>query len=208
MDHSGWYDHKELAFRRLQDVQFVAAMGPPGGGRSAVTNRYLRHYSVVSITSFDSDNLRCGLAKFKNFAVNMFQTSPIHYTSTLLAQDAQGKQSCLPSHKPFNYCFMSVPARVLCSPILSLHLHVQLGNAVSLQSVRSSQVPLYLECSIIFNTLVDHWMSKYNYPQPISKLTRSLVAASIEMDFLRVRRADATTTDQNASSANNCRDKT
>jgi len=98
MDHSGWYDHKELAFRRLQDVQFVAAMGPPGGGRSAVTNRYLRHYSVVSITSFDSDNL-----------------------------------------------------------------------------------------SIIFNTLVDHWMSKYNYPQPISKLTRSLVAASIEVYTLAQR---------------------
>ncbi len=43
----------------MQDVQFAAAMGPPGGGRSSVTNRYLRHYSVVSITSFDSDNLRC-----------------------------------------------------------------------------------------------------------------------------------------------------
>ena len=41
-----------------QDLQFVAAMGPPGGGRSSVTNRYLRHYSVVSITAFDSDNLR------------------------------------------------------------------------------------------------------------------------------------------------------
>lgn len=42
-----------------QDVQFVAALGPPGGGRSSVTNRYLRHYSVVSITAFDSDNLGC-----------------------------------------------------------------------------------------------------------------------------------------------------
>ena len=41
----------------LQDVQFVAAMGPPGGGRNAVTNRYLRHFSVVSVTAFDTDNL-------------------------------------------------------------------------------------------------------------------------------------------------------
>ena len=33
MDYSGWYDRKELTFRKLVDVQFIAAMGPPGGGR-------------------------------------------------------------------------------------------------------------------------------------------------------------------------------
>nr|8GLV_Kg Chain Kg, DHC_N2 domain-containing protein [Chlamydomonas reinhardtii] len=57
MDHSGWYDRKELTMRKLVDVQFVGAMGPPGGGRNAVTNRYLRHFSVVSLTAFDTDNL-------------------------------------------------------------------------------------------------------------------------------------------------------
>lgn len=57
MDHEGWYDRKESTFRKLVDVQFVAAMGPPGGGRNSVTNRYLRHYSVVSVTAFDVDNL-------------------------------------------------------------------------------------------------------------------------------------------------------
>ena len=33
MDHGGWYDRKEVTFRTLVDLQFVAAMGPPGGGR-------------------------------------------------------------------------------------------------------------------------------------------------------------------------------
>ena len=50
MDYSGWYDRKELTFRKLVDVQFIAAMGPPGGGRNHVTNRYLRHYSLVCAT--------------------------------------------------------------------------------------------------------------------------------------------------------------
>lgn len=53
----GWYDRKELAFRKITDVQFCAAMGPPGGGRNTVTNRYLRHFSVISVTQFDTDNL-------------------------------------------------------------------------------------------------------------------------------------------------------
>ena len=54
MDHSGWYDRKELTFRSLVDMQFVAAMGPPGGGRNSVTNRYLRHFNVLSVTQFDT----------------------------------------------------------------------------------------------------------------------------------------------------------
>eukprot|EP00959_Pyramimonas_sp_CCMP1952_P257127 5372535-Pyramimonas_sp.AAC.1 len=48
-DHSGWYDRKELTFRTLVDLHFISAMGPPGGGRNNVTNRYLRHYVVVSV---------------------------------------------------------------------------------------------------------------------------------------------------------------
>jgi dynein heavy chain, axonemal len=47
MDHGGWYDRKDLSFRAIVDVQFCAAMGPPGGGRNSVTNRYIRHYSTV-----------------------------------------------------------------------------------------------------------------------------------------------------------------
>eukprot|EP00899_Mesostigma_viride_P012092 jgi/Mesvir1/20884/Mv07961-RA.1 len=57
MDHGGWYDRKELTFRHLVDVQFVAAMGPPGGGRNPVTNRYLRHYCVVSTNAFSNDTM-------------------------------------------------------------------------------------------------------------------------------------------------------
>jgi len=41
MDHKGWYNRaeKEKPFMRIEDIIFVAAMGPPGGGRSAITNR-------------------------------------------------------------------------------------------------------------------------------------------------------------------------
>jgi len=58
MDHGGWYDIKELAFHQLVDVQFMAAMGPPGGGRNFVTDRYLRHFTQISCTPFDENVMK------------------------------------------------------------------------------------------------------------------------------------------------------
>ncbi|PNH03664.1 Dynein heavy chain 7, axonemal [Tetrabaena socialis] len=56
MDHGGWYD-RQNTFRRLDDVLFVAAMGPPGGGRNPITARYARHFNLVSIVDFDDHTL-------------------------------------------------------------------------------------------------------------------------------------------------------
>ena len=53
MDHQGWYD-RENSFRTMQDVLFIAAMGPPGGGRSPITQRYQRHFNLLSIVEFDN----------------------------------------------------------------------------------------------------------------------------------------------------------
>ncbi|KAL6751111.1 dynein heavy chain 5 [Haematococcus lacustris] len=57
MDHGGWFD-RQNTFRRMDDCQFVAAMGPPGGGRNHITSRYARHFNVISITDFNDATLR------------------------------------------------------------------------------------------------------------------------------------------------------
>lgn len=57
MDHQGWFDRKEITFRKLIDIQFVAAMGPPGGGRTQITQRYVRHYSMLNLLAFDANSL-------------------------------------------------------------------------------------------------------------------------------------------------------
>eukprot|EP00698_Gefionella_okellyi_P007650 TRINITY_DN186_c0_g3_i1.p1 TRINITY_DN186_c0_g3~~TRINITY_DN186_c0_g3_i1.p1 ORF type:complete len:2618 (+),score=811.11 TRINITY_DN186_c0_g3_i1:164-8017(+) len=59
MDHKGWYDRKdkELPFMHIIDIQFVAAMGPPGGGRNPVTNRFIRHFNMIAFADLSDSSM-------------------------------------------------------------------------------------------------------------------------------------------------------
>ncbi|GAX80571.1 hypothetical protein CEUSTIGMA_g8008.t1 [Chlamydomonas eustigma] len=58
MDHGGWYERKPpCPFRTIIDTQFVGSMGPPGGGRNPVTNRFLRHFNFISFTEMSDSSV-------------------------------------------------------------------------------------------------------------------------------------------------------
>ena len=42
---------------QLISQNLVCAMGPPGGGRNSITNRFTRHFNLVSIESFDDSTM-------------------------------------------------------------------------------------------------------------------------------------------------------
>ena len=58
MDYGGWYEKKAKTFRHIVDVQFVAAMGPPGGGRNPITDRLTRHLFVLELLPYDTPSLK------------------------------------------------------------------------------------------------------------------------------------------------------
>jgi len=59
LDHKGWYqrDTKEKEFMRIEDIIIVCAMGPPGGGRSDITQRLQRHFNIMTYTDLNSESI-------------------------------------------------------------------------------------------------------------------------------------------------------
>jgi dynein heavy chain, axonemal len=60
MDQGGWYDLKDNKhpFRQFVDTMCIAAMGPPGGGKSFISPRLQRHFNVVAFAFFDESTMK------------------------------------------------------------------------------------------------------------------------------------------------------
>eukprot|EP00002_Diphylleia_rotans_P017763 TRINITY_DN3442_c0_g1_i2.p1 TRINITY_DN3442_c0_g1~~TRINITY_DN3442_c0_g1_i2.p1 ORF type:complete len:3137 (-),score=716.67 TRINITY_DN3442_c0_g1_i2:70-9480(-) len=55
IERGGLYDRgKDLNWKYIRDLQFISAMAPPGGGRSAVDPRFVSLFSLINVT-FPSD---------------------------------------------------------------------------------------------------------------------------------------------------------
>ncbi|CAK9809640.1 Dynein axonemal heavy chain 1 [Anthophora quadrimaculata] len=68
MDFAGWYDRREIgSFRQIEDVNFVGAMGPPGGGRNPITARLLRHFHFIAFPEMEDDAKRNIFGTILNF---------------------------------------------------------------------------------------------------------------------------------------------
>ena len=50
-DYHGWYDRvQRKLFKYILDVQFIAAMGPPNGGRAEISKRLQSKFQMLNFT--------------------------------------------------------------------------------------------------------------------------------------------------------------
>ena len=69
--HAHRYDKKDTSKLTLVDLQLLAAMGPPGGGRNPITSRFLRHFNVVTINEFDDETMTRIFSNIVNFQLKV-----------------------------------------------------------------------------------------------------------------------------------------
>jgi|TARA_B110001450_G_scaffold142650_1_gene133572 dynein heavy chain len=74
MDHKGWYDRtqKEKPFMKIEDIIFVSAMGPPGGGKSVITQRMQRHFNILTYTDLGSESVTMIFSKITKAFIGAF----------------------------------------------------------------------------------------------------------------------------------------
>eukprot|EP00961_Rhodomonas_salina_P266844 3605717-Rhodomonas_salina.1 len=57
--NGGFYDLKKIGlFKRVAKTLFLAANAPPGGGRSEVTPRLIRHFHLVNIPDLSNASMK------------------------------------------------------------------------------------------------------------------------------------------------------
>ncbi|XP_034934334.1 dynein heavy chain 2, axonemal [Chelonus insularis] len=50
IDYKFWYNCKKQSRKYIKNMQLMAAMGPPGGGRNEISNRLLTKFNVINMT--------------------------------------------------------------------------------------------------------------------------------------------------------------
>eukprot|EP00397_Hematodinium_sp_SG-2012_P000140 GEMP01000140.1.p1 GENE.GEMP01000140.1~~GEMP01000140.1.p1 ORF type:complete len:2733 (+),score=458.69 GEMP01000140.1:292-8199(+) len=87
IDYRGFYDLKKLFWKNVQDLVFIAACGPPGGGRMTTTPRLVRHFMQIWMEQMSEDAmnrilssilggwLRVGKPSFADLAVPIVEAT-------------------------------------------------------------------------------------------------------------------------------------
>lgn len=84
LDHSMWYDRKDISHIHLVDVQPICAMLPPSSGKD-VTPRFKRHFFTLGICDFEDDVMLTIFGKIMHW----------HFESRGFADEFFGHVNCI-----------------------------------------------------------------------------------------------------------------
>ncbi|XP_077977539.1 dynein axonemal heavy chain 12-like [Glandiceps talaboti] len=110
-DHGIWYDKKDTSKITLVDIQFLAAMGPTGGSRNPVTQRFLRHFNIISQITFNDETMQRIFSSIVSYYLRANDFSPDYFTAgTMIVQATmtvykKAMENLLPTPAKSHYVF-------------------------------------------------------------------------------------------------------
>ncbi|CAK83095.1 unnamed protein product (macronuclear) [Paramecium tetraurelia] len=109
LDHQGWYNRQDLQFVKLEGLLILSAMGPPGGGRSNITGRAVRHFNVLAYTELDEDVIKSIFSKIIQFFYKKFsetvQMLQMQLINSVLSIYNSVRRDLLPTPSKSHYTF-------------------------------------------------------------------------------------------------------
>jgi dynein heavy chain, axonemal len=109
LDHKGWYNRKDLLWMKIERLVMLAAMGPPGGGRTFITNRVIRHFNVIAYTDLDKDTINTIFTQlmgnfYRKFSESVRSVQPQLIETVIKVYD-KVREELLPTPSKSHYTF-------------------------------------------------------------------------------------------------------
>lgn len=126
LDFKGFYDRDKLFWKDITDVLMFVGAAPPGGGRSAVTGRFTRHFNVlcfppaseIALTTIFTSILSGFVAKFETEIQKL-----VHGTvAATIEIYTKISQELLPTPAKFHYTFNLRDISKVRESLLSFHV--------------------------------------------------------------------------------------
>jgi len=123
LDHRGWYDLRNMSFINCENIVIMGAMGIPGGGRNPLSQRFQRHFNLVTYNELEDNSIniifntivKYFLSKFPDEIKNRIQ----NVVSSTLNLYKEIKSHMLPTPAKMHYIFnlrdMSKVLQGVCS---------------------------------------------------------------------------------------------
>ncbi|XP_038073730.1 dynein heavy chain 3, axonemal-like isoform X4 [Patiria miniata] len=110
IDHGYWFDRKDTSMLHLVDLLMVSAMGPPGGGRNTITPRFLRHFNIITLDSFDEKTMNNIFSPIMDWHFDQgFETSLKRFSRIMVCATTdvytQSMSNFLPTPSKSHYVF-------------------------------------------------------------------------------------------------------